>query len=418
MSGARFSIIPAWIVTDQRLKGSDLKVLCLLGTHTNKEGWCRRSQVKMAEQLNCGRSTVQDSLNRLYEIGAVEKRVADSRDGRDSAHWYRVVLDREVASNAFSAWEEEEDEEFNPISSVENDTPPAGIPAPPAGPEAAPPAGSGPAPINDQSLTINSNGGERARARGEAGGEGNGNENLKPVMRAFKRWYAQWPTMAVDSTHAAEKAWQALTPEQRAECIAKTPLYIERTKAMRGVKVPFAGVYLRGKDWEKLDDPKSDVALPVVHGPFTRPWHALRLYELLQEVATAWPAPTAMQRTLLAHGGEAAEQVKRERKQRYGWPKVTTLDERVGERKGMTVQPQLLRISESFGKVHVGGPVEAAWRRLHHRRGWPWLPLPQGVEWLWLPAIAEGAGNLDEAVERAMEEFEKQINEGRTDDAA
>ncbi len=138
MSGARFSIIPAWIVTDQRLKGSDLKVLCLLGTHTNKEGWCRRSQVKMAEQLKCGRSTVQDSLNRLYEIGAVEKRVADSRDGRDSAHWYRVVLDREVASNAFSAWEEEEDEEFNPISSVENGTPPAGIPAPPAGPEAAP----------------------------------------------------------------------------------------------------------------------------------------------------------------------------------------------------------------------------------------------------------------------------------------
>jgi len=157
MSGARFSIIPAWIVTDQRLKGSDLRVLCLLGTHTNKEGWCRRSQIKMSQQLKCGRSTVQDSLNRLSDIGAVEKRPVESADGRDSAHWYRVVLDRTVSSNAFSAWEGEEDEEFSPISDAENTPPPAGIPAPPAGPEAAPPAGPEPAPINDHSLTVTSN---------------------------------------------------------------------------------------------------------------------------------------------------------------------------------------------------------------------------------------------------------------------
>ncbi|WSH59806.1 helix-turn-helix domain-containing protein [Rhizobium ruizarguesonis] len=123
MSSPRFSIIPAWIVTDGRMKGSDLKVLCLLGTYTNKEGWCRRSQVKMAEQLNCGRSTVQDSLNRLAEIGAVEKQKVASADGRDSAHWYRVVLDRAPISDAFGAWEAEDQQEFGPISGDKSGTP-------------------------------------------------------------------------------------------------------------------------------------------------------------------------------------------------------------------------------------------------------------------------------------------------------
>jgi hypothetical protein len=416
MSGARFSIIPAWIVTDQRLKGSDLRVLCLLGTHTNKEGWCRRSQIKMSQQLKCGRSTVQDSLNRLSDIGAVEKRPVESADGRDSAHWYRVVLDRTVSSNAFSAWEGEEDEEFSPISDAENTTPPAGIPAPPAGPEAAPPAGPEPAPINDHSLTVTSNDRERARTRTDR--DGDGNENPKAVMRAFNRWYGDWPTRKVDSTNAAEQAWLALSAEQRAECIAKTPLYVERANAVRGVKVPYASVYLNGRDWEKLDDPKSDIAPPAVRGPFTRPWHALRLFELLQPMASAIPGPTATQRAVMAQGGEAARRVMQERQQRYGWPKVNMIDERAGDHKGMIVSPQLLRISEDFGKVRTGGLVEAAWKRLHERRGWRWLPSAPGIEWLWLPAIDDEAVDLDEAVERAITDFERQANEGRTDDAA
>ena len=92
MKMARFAIIPGWIVTDTRLKGRDLQVLCLLGRHTDKLGWCRRSQVKMAEQLDCARSTVQASLDRLSIIGVVEKHLEVSKDGRDSAHWYRVIL--------------------------------------------------------------------------------------------------------------------------------------------------------------------------------------------------------------------------------------------------------------------------------------------------------------------------------------
>ena len=74
----RLSIIPAGAVTDRSLEPRDLQVLCLLGRHTDKAGWCVRSQVKMASEIDCGRSSVQRSLERLYEAGWVEKRRRDT----------------------------------------------------------------------------------------------------------------------------------------------------------------------------------------------------------------------------------------------------------------------------------------------------------------------------------------------------
>ena len=44
----RLSIIPAGPIFDRSLEGRDLQVLGLLGCHTDKAGWCSRSQVKMA----------------------------------------------------------------------------------------------------------------------------------------------------------------------------------------------------------------------------------------------------------------------------------------------------------------------------------------------------------------------------------
>ncbi|QRM36963.1 helix-turn-helix domain-containing protein [Rhizobium rhizogenes] len=407
MSNARFSIIPAWIVTDTRLKGSDLKVLCLLGTYTNKEGWCRRSQVKMAEQLGCGRSTVQDSLNRLSDIGAVEKRKVDSVDGRDSAHWYRVILDRVVGANVFTAFDEEDEEEFGPISGLRagetpagTPAPPAGIPAPPAGPRPAPPAGSGPAPIND---TLNDPSNDRERGRDA------GDEDSKKIIRDFKRWYPTWPTYIGDSEDAAQRAFFALSAEERATCLDRTPDFIKAVKAIKGGKFTYASVYLKGKAWEKLGDPKSELATPVVHNPYSRAWMALRLAELLKPMATAMPVLTAFQRAQVASGGDAARQVERERREKYGWPKVNTMHEFSERAQGSTVPAPLVVISEGFEKVHRDSDLAAAWRDLHARKGWPWLPIPSGVNWLFFPA-GEPA--------EAMAEFERAISEGRSNDDA
>ena len=78
-AGPRFSVIPAGAILDPALKGQDLRVLCLLGRHTNDNGWCRRSQVKMAKQLDCSRSTVQTALRRLEDAGWVERSPIDGK---------------------------------------------------------------------------------------------------------------------------------------------------------------------------------------------------------------------------------------------------------------------------------------------------------------------------------------------------
>lgn len=96
MSDPRLSIIPAGAVLDPRIKARDLQVLCLFGRHIDRRGWCRRSQVQMAKEMGCARSTVQASIDRLVEAGWLQKKVlsAPHQQGeRDSAHEYRVVLD-------------------------------------------------------------------------------------------------------------------------------------------------------------------------------------------------------------------------------------------------------------------------------------------------------------------------------------
>lgn len=69
MSDPRLSIIPAAAVLDPRLKARDLQVLCLFGRHIDRRGWCTRSQVKMAKEIGCARSTVQGSIDRLVVAG-------------------------------------------------------------------------------------------------------------------------------------------------------------------------------------------------------------------------------------------------------------------------------------------------------------------------------------------------------------
>lgn len=103
----RFSIIPARAVTDPSLERGDVILLALLGRHTDRNGWCTRSQVTMAEELRCGRGTVQRSLDRLVEAGYVQKK-ANGRgrceapdleeDERPfAAHSYRVLFDHDDA---------------------------------------------------------------------------------------------------------------------------------------------------------------------------------------------------------------------------------------------------------------------------------------------------------------------------------
>ncbi|SON55512.1 hypothetical protein HDIA_1971 [Hartmannibacter diazotrophicus] len=155
MSTMRFSIIPAWIVTDARLKGRDLQVLCVLGRHIDRYGWCTRSQVKLAEELSCARSTVQASLDRLMRIGVVERRVNETMDGRDCAHDYRILFDAAPDLSMVPGPADDEPETGGPEGAetpLPTDRHPCRYTGTPAGPESAPPAGPGSAPYKNVPL--------------------------------------------------------------------------------------------------------------------------------------------------------------------------------------------------------------------------------------------------------------------------
>ena len=96
----RYSLIPAAAVTDPNVAARDLQVLCLLGRHTKQNGWCKRSQVKMAAELSCGRATVQRALENLASAGYVQKRLngrgnaeANPKKQPFASYSYRVSLD-------------------------------------------------------------------------------------------------------------------------------------------------------------------------------------------------------------------------------------------------------------------------------------------------------------------------------------
>ncbi|WFP89694.1 hypothetical protein [Ensifer adhaerens] len=421
MSTARLSIIPGWLVTDQRLKGRDLQVLCVLGRHTSsKHGWCRRSQVKMSEEIGCARSTVQTSLDRLVVIGAVERRVVVSDNGRDSAHWYRVIYDRETPESAFQSWDNDgdlSDEEFAPVSGEEEGAPPcrytgtpADISAPPAGPESAPPAGPGSAPINDSCLTPPAERSERARASDDEKVE-----SRQSIERGFKRWFPTWPTNLDDSETEARKAWYRLTPAERREALELTPAYLRAREQLGRTKkgTVAAGKYLHEKRWQRLGVvAAAAVNPPSVHKPFSKAWQALAISRLLEPDAPM-PAMTPFLQQTVKAGGPMADRVRREHRQRWAWPKVSEMYAAAEQFRGQVIDGAIVEAGEGFKSYHVDSAEVQAYRQLYERMEWPW-PRMGDAKWICFPLIEAGG-----SVEAAIETFKATISEGQGDhDAA
>ncbi len=272
MSGPRLSIIPARAATDRALKPRDLQVLCVLGRHTDELGWCRKSQVKMADEMGCARSTVFEAVERLVKAGYLERHQQIEDNGRDSPHVYRVILDpRHPDPGSIREVDPEPDSEAaDPCRYVGT---PAGISAPPAGPEPAPPAGLGPAPKNDPLRTTHQNESERERERG------NERNRTREVERWLKRHHPRWPSFVADSDPRTRAAALALTEEELAAAADRLDDYVASVGAIGRQKICAFSVYLGEKRWEKLPErpqqPISDYAPPF--GPVWSAWLLARL---------------------------------------------------------------------------------------------------------------------------------------------
>ncbi|MGI9353866.1 MAG: hypothetical protein ACR2PF_01680, partial [Rhizobiaceae bacterium] len=114
----------------------------MMGKHADRNGWWRLSQVKIANTLNCARSTVQQAIDRLKEAGLVEIHPVISDSGRNSAHFFRVVYDPNAPEKGVPPEVQESRLKIRKFG-AERD---ARIAAPPAASSTAPPAAPGPAP--------------------------------------------------------------------------------------------------------------------------------------------------------------------------------------------------------------------------------------------------------------------------------
>lgn len=243
MAEPRFSIIPADAVLDKRLEPRDLQVLCVFGKHTDKRGWCRRSQVVMAREIGCARSTVQASIERLVIAGWLEKRPiteVHTKGVRGSAHEYRVVLDIP-----------------DPTQDVVGT--PADRSAPPAAPVSAPPADPYVGTYVNEPLSTNPSLTRRERA-------------------LFYDVFEVFPKRSMTNRKEASRAWAQLTDDEthRVLVAAKrfSQWHIEDSEA-RGVSPsdqvefrPGLGKWIRTGAWVNALHIllKSDPVPPAANG--------------------------------------------------------------------------------------------------------------------------------------------------------
>jgi hypothetical protein len=94
MSGPRYSVVPAAAIDDERVSNMSLRVLLIIGTHTDNNGWCQVNQRKIADRMGVRRETVNRCIGCLVECGYLRK--VDTRcQGRPGGTCkYQTLLDR------------------------------------------------------------------------------------------------------------------------------------------------------------------------------------------------------------------------------------------------------------------------------------------------------------------------------------
>lgn len=270
----RFSVIPAGAITDARLVEAPraLQVLCLIGRHIDDFGWCRRSQVQMAKELKCARSTVQAALDLLYETGWLErrlegrgKRAPDPAGKPFAAHSYRVILDRDEVAGRMA----------EVAAPAPETTPEGGVPDQPAPPGGCPTDRQGvpdqPAPLEG----ISSEGKEReARARGP------------DFERRWRRLFETYPGAAGDDIDRARLLFADLPDADQAEAagVGLDRFVTWHAGRSKREKRPFLQDYLRNRIWtlpeviaagagegQAEEDSFADRSVPI----FSRSWWCL-----------------------------------------------------------------------------------------------------------------------------------------------
>lgn len=94
-------IIPARAVRDRSLTDTDIRLLCAIGTHTDRWGAnCFAGAKTLAEEAGIGRSTFFVAAGRLVDLGYVKKTRRFRKNGSDTSSAYHIVLDQPLPESS------------------------------------------------------------------------------------------------------------------------------------------------------------------------------------------------------------------------------------------------------------------------------------------------------------------------------
>lgn len=231
----------------------------------------------------------------------------------------------------------------------------------------------------------------------------------KKIEREFTLWYASWKKGDVDF---ARNAWFALSPEDRADCIERTPAYLRWAKSD---DIMAAAVYLKNRHWQNVPDQTQASATRGIAKVCGKLWMGTRLAALSKE-PTGRIVLTTFDEKRIRDGEISRETLLHEKRLEHGWPIVTAMRDAARRSEPFITSLALLPHVAGFKAIERGGPLCLAWEALHERRGWPFPDYL--TEHPWFPAAPEGALSPIEAVEQALENFLSMIGEAGNDDAA
>ena len=91
------SIIPARAVEDERLGNAAFRVLAMLGTYADPDGWCWPSYGTLAQRMGISRQAVAKQLKELQRLGYIEIVPSYRPNGSLSSNRYRVIHDADLS---------------------------------------------------------------------------------------------------------------------------------------------------------------------------------------------------------------------------------------------------------------------------------------------------------------------------------
>jgi hypothetical protein len=89
----RFSVIPARALFDRSLGDAGLRVLAILGCHSDRDGWCYPSLAKLASDTGVSRQAVSKQVGVLQELGYLLVVPRCRENGSRTSNKYRMIMD-------------------------------------------------------------------------------------------------------------------------------------------------------------------------------------------------------------------------------------------------------------------------------------------------------------------------------------